>query len=231
MLPLIVISVAMGAAIIAFFFGTNTVAGIDLEKALPLTGAVLMATFLLSGSIGQYRGQMSAGLKAAAAWLVIALVVVSAYTFRFEMASAGNRIVGVLLPGTTLFGGGGEVIVSRSSDGQFHFTVEANGTSTRMMFDTGASSVVLRFEDAARMGIKLQETDFTITVRTANGTAQAAPITLKSMVIGDVREENVRAMVAKPGLLSENLLGMTFLERLSSYEVRSDQLILRGRGH
>jgi aspartyl protease family protein len=37
-------------------------------------------------------------------------------------------------------------------------------------------------------------------------------------------------MVAQAGRLSENLLGMTFLERLSSYEVRGDQLTLRGRG-
>jgi aspartyl protease family protein len=231
MLPLIIICVAMGAAVLAFFFGTNTIAGIDIEKALPLTGAVLMASFLLAGTFGQYRGQMSEGLKAAAAWLTIALVIVAGYTFRFELASAGNRIVGTLVPGTTLFGGGGEVTVSKTPRGHFEFKIETNGTPLNMMFDTGASTVVLRSEDAARIGIRLQDSDFTVIVRTANGTAQAAPITIKSMSIGGIREENIRAMVAKPGLLSENLLGMSFLERLSSYEVRADQLILRGRGH
>jgi len=36
--------------------------------------------------------------------------------------------------------------------------------------------------------------------------------------------------VTKPGVLRENLLGMSFLERLASYEVRQNRLILRGRG-
>jgi aspartyl protease family protein len=230
MLPVIIISIAMFAAVAAFFLGTSEIAGIDLEKTMPFVGAALMAMFLLSGTFGHYRGQMSNGLKAAAAWLAIALVVIASYAFRFELAAAGNRIVGVLVPGTTLFGTGGEITVSRGADGQFHFTIEANGKPVRMMFDTGASSVVLRSEDLPGMGITLREEDFTLSVRTANGTARAAPIMLKSLSIGGIREENVRAMVAKPGLLSENLLGMTFLERLSSYEVRADQLSLRGRG-
>ncbi len=33
-------------------------------------------------------------------------------------------------------------------------------------------------------------------------------------------------MVAKPGALTANLLGQTFLTRLSGYEVRGDRLIL-----
>jgi aspartyl protease family protein len=230
MLPVIIIGVAMLAAVLAFFLGETSVAGINLETTMPYIGAVLMASVLLAGTLGNYRGQASEGLKAVAGWLAIFLVVVAGYAFRFELASAGNRVVGVLLPGVTLFGAGGEVTVSRGPDGQFHFTVAANGKPMRMMFDTGASSVVLRAEETIPLGITLSEADYTITVRTANGVARAAPITLKSLEIGGIREENVRAMVAKPGVLGENLLGMTFLERLSSYEVRGDQLALRGRG-
>ena len=37
-------------------------------------------------------------------------------------------------------------------------------------------------------------------------------------------------MVAKAGVLQINLLGMSFLERLGSYEVRGNRLILRGQG-
>lgn len=230
MLPVIIIGIAMLAAVIAYFLGQTTIAGIDLEKTMPFVGAVLMASFLMAGTFGSYRGQMSDGMKAIAGWLAIFLVVVAGYAFRFELASAGNRIIGVVVPGVTLFGSGGEVTVSRDPDGQFHFTLTANGKPMRMLFDTGASSVVLRAEEIVPLGIRLNEADYTITVRTANGVARAAPITLKSLEIGGIREENVRAMVAKPGLLSENLLGMTFLERLSSYEVRGDQLVLRGRG-
>ena len=38
----------------------------------------------------------------------------------------------------------------------------------------------------------------------------------------------VPALVTRPGTLATNLLGMTFLERLASYEVRGNRLILRG---
>ena len=36
-------------------------------------------------------------------------------------------------------------------------------------------------------------------------------------------------MVSRPGALSDNLLGQSFLSRLPSYEVRGDWLILQGR--
>jgi aspartyl protease family protein len=58
----------------------------------------------------------------------------------------------------------------------------------------------------------------------------AAPITLDRLAVGPIAAERVRALVTRPGLLRENLLGMTFLERLASYEVRNNRLILRGRG-
>ena len=38
----------------------------------------------------------------------------------------------------------------------------------------------------------------------------------------------VEALVAKPGTLNENLLGMSFLKRLRSYEFSGDFLTLRG---
>jgi aspartyl protease family protein len=58
----------------------------------------------------------------------------------------------------------------------------------------------------------------------------AAPVTLDRLTVGSITEQRVRALITRPGLLRENLLGMTFLERLASYEVRNNRLILRGRG-
>ena len=230
MLPVVIIVVAIMIAIAATIVGTDKPLGLDLDRFMPIVGLTLMALAAGAGAIGGYRGRIGEGLKAALAWVAIALALVTGYAFRFELASAGNRVVGVVAPGVMLFGSGGEVTVSRSPDGQFHLTAVADGRSMRMMVDTGASSVVLTHEDAVRMGLRLSDDDFTIGVRTANGATRAAPVTLKTLMIGGIREEDVRAMVAQPGKLSENLLGMTFLERLSSYEVRGDQLTLRGRG-
>jgi aspartyl protease family protein len=67
-------------------------------------------------------------------------------------------------------------------------------------------------------------------VHTANGTTYAAPVRLRSIAIGPLVLENVEALVAKPGTVNENLLGMSFLTRLRSYEFSKDYLTLRGSG-
>ncbi|HST93799.1 MAG TPA: retroviral-like aspartic protease family protein, partial [Microvirga sp.] len=57
----------------------------------------------------------------------------------------------------------------------------------------------------------------------------AAPLVIDSLSVGPITARNVRALIARSGVLHANLLGMTFLERLASYEVRGNRLILRGR--
>ncbi len=217
-------------AIAATITGSGSVLGLEVDSTLQVLGAVLMACLLAGAAIGRSRGEMRENLKMMAAWAAIAVGVVAGYAYRFELASFGNRVAGAFVPGLTLFGAGGEAMASRDSGGHFSFAAMANGRPLRVMFDTGASSVVLRAEDAAAIGIRPADLSYSVNVRTANGVAQAAPITLRTLEIGGIREENVRAMVARPGQLFENLLGMSFLERLGSYEVRGDQLILRGRG-
>jgi aspartyl protease family protein len=67
-----------------------------------------------------------------------------------------------------------------------------------------------------------------VPVDTANGRTRAAAVTLDRLAIGSIVERAVPALVAQPGQLSTTLLGMTFLSRLESWEVRGDKLLLRG---
>ena len=96
------------------------------------------------------------------------------------------------------------------------------------MVDTGASTVVLKPSDAERAGIDTGALAYTVAVHTANGTTYAAPARLRSIAIGPLVVENVDALVAQPGSINENLLGMSFLRRLRSYEFSKDFLTLRG---
>ena len=96
------------------------------------------------------------------------------------------------------------------------------------MVDTGATIVVLSYEDAERAGIFLNPSDFTQAVTTANGVARIAPVTLDRVTIGDITVRNVPAAVAEPGRLKTSLLGMSFLSRLSRFDMRSDVLVLTG---
>ena len=65
-------------------------------------------------------------------------------------------------------------------------------------------------------------------VQTANGTTYAAHVRLRSLTLGPISLTDVEALVAKPGALKENLLGMSFLRRLRSIEITTDMLTLRG---
>ncbi|MFN0262933.1 TIGR02281 family clan AA aspartic protease [Tepidamorphus sp. 3E244] len=114
------------------------------------------------------------------------------------------------------------------ADRSGHFQVEGiiNGRRLHMMADTGATSVVLNHEDAARIGIRPRKKEFTIRMRTANGETTAAPVMLKDIRIGSIRVRNVRAIVAQKGAMNVNLLGMSFIGALKRFELKGDELTL-----
>jgi aspartyl protease family protein len=97
-----------------------------------------------------------------------------------------------------------------------------------MVLDTGASSVVLTHEAAKAAGLPLEVLNYSVNVDTANGRMHAAPVTLDRIAVGGLTEREVPALVVQAGGLKSNLLGMTFLNRLESWEVRGNKLLLRG---
>jgi aspartyl protease family protein len=105
---------------------------------------------------------------------------------------------------------------------------KVNDSRVAMVLDTGASAVVLTQEAARAVGLPIEVLTYTVSVDTANGRTRAAPVTLDRLAIGDIVERAVPALVAQPGQLRVSLLGMSFLNRLESWEVRGDKLMLRG---
>ena len=61
---------------------------------------------------------------------------------------------------------------------------------------------------------------------TANGIAKVAPVVLSRVRVGSITVRNVQAAVAEEGALDVNLLGMSFLGRLKSFNMRGNELIL-----
>jgi aspartyl protease family protein len=114
------------------------------------------------------------------------------------------------------------------ADARGHFQVEGSVDGRRLDFlvDTGASVVVLRERDAARLGIHPIPRDYTANVSTANGTIKAAPVQLNSLEVGGIRVHGVRAMVLPDQALSDNLLGMSFLSRVRRFEMANGRLVM-----
>lgn len=119
------------------------------------------------------------------------------------------------------------VLIRKNADGKFSANGQINGTPAELLIDTGASAVMIRHSDAEKAGIDTAGLTFTTPVQTANGTVYAASVRLRSITIGVLRIDDVEALVAQPGNLNENLLGISFLRRLASYDVSGEFLTLR----
>ena len=118
--------------------------------------------------------------------------------------------------------------ITGANPGDFAITAQINGARVAMVLDTGASSVVLTRDDAKAAGLPLEVLNYTVNIDTANGRARAAPVTLDRIAIGGLVERSVEALVAQPGQLKMSLLGMSFLNRLQSWQVSGDRLVLQG---
>jgi aspartyl protease family protein len=120
------------------------------------------------------------------------------------------------------------VQIPRGMNGEFSVQARINGIAASMVVDTGATSIVLTYETAKAAGFPLELLDYNIDVQTAGGRTKAARLWLDRIVIGKLVERSVPALVVPRGLMKTNLLGMSFLDRLESFEVRADQLMLHG---
>ena len=123
--------------------------------------------------------------------------------------------------------GGAKVELRANPQGHFLAEVEIENRTLPMLVDTGATIIALTPEDADRIGIRPARFDYTVAVSTANGMAKAAPVRLRDVRIGRLLVRDVEALVMPPHAMGQSLLGMSFLKKLSGFEVASGTLVLR----
>lgn len=217
------------AGLMVALFAERNIADLSPMEAAALLGlggaGLMMAASIVEGFARHWT--YGAQAIAVSGGLLIALVVT--YSSRGELHAVLDRAIGDIAVGRIVVTPEGEVVAARKMDGSFMIQGKVNGHDTTFIFDTGASTVVLRAEHAKALGFKLENLNYSIPVSTANGSALAAPVVIESLSVGPITERNVRALIARDGVLHANLLGMTFLERLGSYEVRGNRLILRAK--
>jgi aspartyl protease family protein len=191
-----------------------------------LTHHVILLVVL--GSALMAGRQTSAGAMArhAAIWVAIGTVAVLGYSYRSDFRNIRDRIVGEIRPDLAIVTAEGDVAIRRSHDGHFRLTANVDGKSIRFLIDTGASLVALTQHDAQSLGFDTARLAYGMRLNTANGTAWAAGVSLGEIKVGSIRTRDVPGSVSRSGL-SESLLGLSFLDRLSGYEVRGDTMILK----
>ena len=193
----------------------------SIDTKIMALALAAMVVFML------FRQRFTNVLESAFGWALIALVLVLGYAYRLELRDVTDRVLAQFLPGHAATKGR-TVEIARAAAGGFSVVTQVNGVRIAMVLDTGASAVVLSQEAAKAAGLPLEVLNYSVPVDTANGRARAAPVTLDRVSVGGITERSVPALIAQSGQLRTNLLGMSFLNRLESWEVRGDRLLLRG---
>jgi len=224
---LLLIGLALAAIVLVARHDAGTVGPLSTDDFASLAVKIALLVFLGSSALVVFRESIGKALQIVLIWVVIGFALALGYTYRFELRDTYDRVMAEMVPGRAATRGR-IVEIARGRGGSFDVATRVNGGSVPMVLDTGASAVVLTQEAAKAAGLPLEVLSYSVTVDTANGKTRAAAVTLDSISVGGLVERSVPALIAQPGQLRTSLLGMSFLNRLESWEVRGDRLVLRG---
>jgi aspartyl protease family protein len=227
LLWLLLTGLLIGLLILVAHHGQGTVGPLSTGDFSSLIYQIAFLVFLAGTMLTLFRGRFTQAITAALLWVVVGLMLVIGYSYRFELHDVADRVLAELMPGHVI-SHGRNVEVARTSAGDFDVSAQINGAKIAMVLDTGASAVVLTHDDAKAAGLPLEVLNYTVSIDTANGRARAASVTLDRLAVGSLEERSVEALVAQPGQLRTSLLGMSFLNRLQSWQVNGDRLLLKG---
>ena len=107
--------------------------------------------------------------------------------------------------------------------GVLYLAVRVNDKATplRFVLDTGASHTAISRRVASSLGVQPLAGVAPLSVSTANGRALALPTVLRSVVVSDLRVEDVPALILDGLNEADGLLGLSFLQRFQM-EVHAD---------
>jgi aspartyl protease family protein len=217
--------VAVGLAL-AISADAGSLVGLTQQQTGQLIPLVLILIVVAGGAFGRRRrfAELFGGI---ALWIGLFGAAVVGYTYRDDILGVVSRVTGELRPGVAVIDAeGGTATFRRGIGGHFVINASINGHTVPVIFDTGASAVVLTAGDAKAAGIDIDRLRYDVAVSTANGMGRAASVLLGEVNIGGIERKRVRAFVAEAGALETSLLGMSYLETLSRYAVTSNSLEL-----
>jgi len=223
----LLIGIVIAILIIVAENGQGTVGPFSADEFGSFAYKIALLVFLTAAVATMFRERFSQAVTAALLWVVVGLLLVIGYSYRYELHAVADRVVAELVPGHVV-SHGRSVEVARGNGGDFAIAGQINGARVHMVLDTGASSVVLTQSDAKAAGLPMDLLNYSVSIDTANGRTRAAPVTLDRIAIGSLEEKSVEALVVQPGQLKTSLLGMSFLNRLQSWQVIGDRLVLKG---
>lgn len=195
------------------------------------TDAVYLAGFALIVATALWRARRTGPihlLRYGALWVALAAGIALGFAYRDELMIIPQRLSVAFGTGRPVAVGTHELVVSQDAEGAFVIVCKVNGQPVRFMVDTGASETVLAPEDARRLGVDLSRLKFDQPSETANGKGLGAAYTASELEVGPIRLADFKTEINQAPM-STSLLGLSFLNRLASFEIRDRKLYLKWR--
>jgi len=222
--------IAAGILLLVVNNDAGSTFGVENDDFARLIFASVLITVFSAGVVAA-RHSFGEVARNMAIWLLVIVVLMAGYLYRYELQDVASRLTAGLVPGSPLSitdsTGAVTVTVQKARNGHFEARALIDGEPIRLMIDTGASITVLTAGDAEAVGIDVEALRFTVPVSTANGMALAARAQTDVIAIGEIERRRVPVLVAQQGSLEQSLLGMNFMGSLSGYDVRGDRMVLR----
>ena len=189
----------------------------DNDEVARLAYLILLALAVGGWFIVEQRQNLGRVIKQAAVWGMIFIGAVAA-------VGLWSDIRDDVLPRQAVVGTG-IIEVPRRFDGHYYLTLQLNSVDVEFIVDTGATDVVLTMQDARRVGLDPDNLAFSGQANTANGIVRTAFTRVDEVRLGDIIDRNLSISV-NGGKMDGSLLGMSYLRRFESIEIRGDKLLL-----
>jgi aspartyl protease family protein len=198
---------------------------IDNSQLPNLVYLSLLLVLLVSSVVFKSHIKASDLLKQVAGWAIIILVILIAYSFRYDIYSIKDRVKAELFPSKIMQVSDRQIAISIANDGHFYADIEINQKPVRFMVDTGASDIVLNLSDAKRVGIDTKNLSSFRQYQTANGSIVSGMAKVDELKLAGIIFNDVTVSVNDSNM-GTSLLGMSFLKRFKKYEFYQDRLVL-----
>ena len=195
----------------------------NMEDGPSLIWGIVCVVLLIS-SLAARRLAFGQVMKMSLAWVAIFAGIFALFSFRAEFKMIWDRVTSDLA-GTANQSISGQTVTLTRRDGHFWAQVKINGKDVDFMVDSGATQTAVSSDVAKEVGIDVVENGFPVVLSTANGRITAKRGVAQRLELGLIRLVDHKVTVSD-NLGDTNLLGMNFLDSLSSWKVEGDVMTL-----
>ena len=110
-----------------------------------------------------------------------------------------------------------QVLINMAKNRQYITAGSINGRPVRYLVDTGANVVAINADTAETLGLSVEE-GVKVYASTASNDLEVTMVMLKEMIVGEIKRNNVQAIIIDGENPKNILLGMSFLQHVDISE-------------